>query len=146
MLEAWAEQTDGGLSYRNWANLTPRPDHRSENFPSSLASSGIAARKSFPTAYRPFAKGKRKESPTTHARRRRRRDKMSFVPVNPRPMLQGLVDKEIVVRLKWGETEYKGTLVSLDSYLNIQMSGTKEYMGDKFTGDLGQVLIRCVVP
>ena len=69
---------------------------------------------------------------------------MSFVPVNPRPMLQGLVDKEIIVRLKWGETEYKGTLVSLDSYLNIQMSGTKEYIGDKFTGDLGQVLIRCV--
>ncbi|KAL6859946.1 hypothetical protein ACO1O0_003970 [Amphichorda felina] len=68
---------------------------------------------------------------------------MSFVPVNPRPMLQGLVDKDIVVRLKWGETEYKGKLVSLDSYLNLQLSGTVEYINDKPTGDLGQVLIRC---
>ncbi|KAF4124929.1 small nuclear ribonucleoprotein F [Geosmithia morbida] len=68
---------------------------------------------------------------------------MSFVPVNPRPMLQGLVDKDIVVRLKWGETEYKGKLVSLDSYLNLQLSGTVEYIEGKATGDLGQVLIRC---
>ena len=70
------------------------------------------------------------------------RPKMSFVPVNPRPMLQGLVDKDIVVRLKWGETEYKGKLVSLDSYLNLQLSGTVEYINDKPTGELGQVLIR----
>lgn len=69
--------------------------------------------------------------------------KMSFVPVNPRPMLQGLVDKDIVVRLKWGETEYKGKLVSLDSYLNLQLAGTVEYINGKATGELGQVLIRC---
>ncbi|KFH44858.1 small nuclear ribonucleoprotein F-like protein [Hapsidospora chrysogenum ATCC 11550] len=68
---------------------------------------------------------------------------MSFVPVNPRPMLQGLVDKDIVVRLKWGETEYKGKLVSLDSYLNLQLAGTVEYINGKATGELGQVLIRC---
>jgi small nuclear ribonucleoprotein F len=67
---------------------------------------------------------------------------MSFVPVNPRPMLQDLVDKTIVVRLKWGQTEYKGKLVSLDSYLNLQLSGTEEYIDDKLTGELGQVLIR----
>lgn len=78
---------------------------------------------------------------------------MSFVPVNPRPMLQGLVDKDIVVRLKWGETEYKGKLVSLDSYLNLQLSGTVEYINGKATGELGQVLIRygtnlpaCMIP
>jgi small nuclear ribonucleoprotein F len=63
--------------------------------------------------------------------------------VNPRPMLQDLVDKTIVVRLKWGQTEYKGKLVSLDSYLNLQLSGTEEYIDDKLTGELGQVLIRC---
>lgn len=67
---------------------------------------------------------------------------MSFVPVNPRPMLQALVDKTIVVRLKWNDTEYKGKLVSLDSYLNLQLSGTEEYINDKLTGELGQVLIR----
>lgn len=70
-------------------------------------------------------------------------DKMSFVPVNPRPMLQDLVDKTVLVRLKWGETEYKGRLVSIDSYMNLQLSNTEEYLNDKLTGELGQVLIRC---
>ncbi|KAM5342816.1 hypothetical protein ACJ41O_013782 [Fusarium nematophilum] len=68
---------------------------------------------------------------------------MSFAPVNPRPMLQGLVSKTVLVRLKWGEVEYKGTLVSVDSYMNLQLSGTEEYIADKPTGSLGQVLIRC---
>ncbi|GKU05704.1 small nuclear ribonucleoprotein f [Fusarium langsethiae] len=68
---------------------------------------------------------------------------MSFAPINPRPMLEELVSKQVLVRLKWGETEYKGTLVSIDSYMNIQLSGTEEYIADKPTGSLGQVLIRC---
>ncbi|CRK37479.1 hypothetical protein BN1723_004651 [Verticillium longisporum] len=68
---------------------------------------------------------------------------MSFVPLNPRPMLQDLVNKDIVVRLKWGDTEYKGRLVSIDSYMNIQLSGAEEYIDQKMTGALGQVLIRC---
>lgn len=41
---------------------------------------------------------------------------MSFVPVNPRPFLQDLVNKDVIVRLKWGETEYKGRLVVRISY------------------------------
>lgn len=52
------------------------------------------------------------------------------------------VDKDIVVRLKWGETEYKGRLVSIDGYMNIQLSGAEEWVDQKKTGDLGQVLIR----
>ncbi|KAF5019246.1 hypothetical protein F66182_8738 [Fusarium sp. NRRL 66182] len=68
---------------------------------------------------------------------------MSFAPINPRPMLQELVSREVLVRLKWGEVEYKGTLVSVDSYMNLQLSGTEEYIADKPTGSLGQVLIRC---
>ncbi|KAI1340010.1 like-Sm domain-containing protein [Xylariaceae sp. FL0016] len=108
---------------------------------------------------------------------------MSFMPVNPRPMLQELyvhirlrlpprplpplmpqnpttsspllpandlltvpkysVNKDIVVRLKWGETEYKGRLVSIDSYMNIQLTNAQEYIDRKFTSDLGQILIRC---
>ncbi|TFB05532.1 hypothetical protein CCMA1212_003177 [Trichoderma ghanense] len=67
---------------------------------------------------------------------------MSFVPVNPRPMLQDLVDKTVLVRLKWGETEYKGRLVSIDSYMNLQLANTEEYLNEKLTGELGQVLIR----
>ncbi|KAK3386978.1 hypothetical protein B0H63DRAFT_144451 [Podospora didyma] len=68
---------------------------------------------------------------------------MSFVPLNPRPFLQELVGQDVIVRLKWGETEYKGRLVSIDSYMNIQLSNTEEYIDLKFTGSLGQVLIRC---
>jgi small nuclear ribonucleoprotein F len=47
------------------------------------------------------------------------------------------------VRLKWNEAEYKGRLVSVDSYLNIQLSNAEEYIAQKFTGSLGEVLIRC---
>jgi small nuclear ribonucleoprotein F len=67
---------------------------------------------------------------------------MSFVPVNPRPMLQELVNKDVIVRLKWNETEYKGRLVSTDSYFNLQLAGAEEYVADKCTGQLGQILIR----
>ncbi|KAK4226995.1 hypothetical protein QBC38DRAFT_479029 [Podospora fimiseda] len=67
----------------------------------------------------------------------------AFVPVNPRPFLQDLVNKDVIVRLKWNETEYKGRLVSIDSYMNIQLSNTEEYIDRKLTGSLGQVLIRC---
>ncbi|KAK7756479.1 hypothetical protein SLS62_001705 [Diatrype stigma] len=69
---------------------------------------------------------------------------MSFMPINPRPMLQDLVNKDIVVRLKWGETEYKGRLVSIDSYMNIQLTNAQEFIDQKFTSDLGQILIRYV--
>ncbi|KAI9790904.1 MAG: hypothetical protein M1816_004665 [Peltula sp. TS41687] len=67
----------------------------------------------------------------------------NFVPLNPRPMLQALVNDEVIVRLKWGQTEYKGRLVSVDSYMNIQLTGTEEFIDGKSTASLGQVLIRC---
>lgn len=35
----------------------------------------------------------------------------AFVPVNPRPFLLDLVNKDVIVRLKWNEAEYKGRLV-----------------------------------
>jgi len=66
------------------------------------------------------------------------------VPVNPRPMLLSCLNEPIVVRLKWGSnTEYHGQLMSVDSYMNIQLQGTEEYIDGKATGMLGQVLIRC---
>ena len=63
--------------------------------------------------------------------------------MNPRPMLQSLVDNDVRIRLKWGQTEYTGRLVSVDSYMNIQLSGAVEYIEGKNQGQLGQVLIRC---
>jgi len=55
----------------------------------------------------------------------------------------GSCNKDVFVRLKWNETEYKGRLVSIDSYMNLQLSGAQEYVNQKFTGSLGEVLIRC---
>ncbi|KAH7114266.1 small nuclear ribonucleoprotein F [Dendryphion nanum] len=67
----------------------------------------------------------------------------AVAPFNPRPMLQSLVDKDILVRLKWGQTEYKGRLVSVDLYMNIQLANTEEFVDGQSSGTLGQVLIRC---
>ncbi|KAI0994696.1 hypothetical protein K3495_g13485 [Podosphaera aphanis] len=58
-------------------------------------------------------------------------------------MLQSLVNEDVVIRLKWGQTEYKGRLVSTDSYMNIQLSGAEEWIDQQMTSVLGQVLIRC---
>jgi small nuclear ribonucleoprotein (snRNP)-like protein len=52
------------------------------------------------------------------------------------------VNEEVVIRLKWGQTEYKGRLVSIDSYMNIQLSGAEEWIDQQMTSVLGQVLIR----
>jgi small nuclear ribonucleoprotein F len=68
---------------------------------------------------------------------------MSFVPLNPRPFLQSLIGKDVFVRLKWNETEYKGRLVSTDSYMNIQLSDAEEHIPNEEPTKLGQILIRC---
>ncbi|KAI9809206.1 MAG: hypothetical protein M1825_002497 [Sarcosagium campestre] len=65
-----------------------------------------------------------------------------LVPINPRPLLQSLINEDVIVRLKWGQTEYRGRLVSVDSYMNVQLTGTEEFIDRKSTGSLGQVLIR----
>ncbi|XP_057849219.1 probable small nuclear ribonucleoprotein F [Cryptomeria japonica] len=39
--------------------------------------------------------------------------------------------------------EYKGYLVSVDSYMNLQLASTEEYDNGQFKGNLGEVLIRC---
>lgn len=39
--------------------------------------------------------------------------------------------------------EYSGTLVSVDSYMNVQMINTEEYINGEKAGDLGEVFIRC---
>lgn len=42
------------------------------------------------------------------------------MPLNPKPFLNGLTGKPVVVKLKWG-MEYKGYLVSTDGYMNLQV-------------------------
>jgi len=42
------------------------------------------------------------------------------LPLNPKPFLNGLTGKAVMVKLKWG-MEYKGYLVSVDGYMNMQV-------------------------
>jgi small nuclear ribonucleoprotein F len=67
---------------------------------------------------------------------------MALTPVNPKPFLNDLTGKLCIVKLKWG-MEYKGFLVSVDSYMNLQLASTEEFIDGKFAGNLGEVLIRC---
>jgi len=67
---------------------------------------------------------------------------MATVPVNPKPFLKELCGKPVIVKLKWG-MEYKGFLVSVDSYMNIHLANTEEFVDNTFSGNLGEVLIRC---
>ncbi|RCK65052.1 Small nuclear ribonucleoprotein F [Candida viswanathii] len=70
----------------------------------------------------------------------------NFQPINPKPFLKSLIGKQIIVRLKWNRTEYKGTLVSLDNYMNLQLDQTYEVIreGDEKKEELiGEIFIRC---
>jgi len=67
---------------------------------------------------------------------------MATMPINPKPFLNGLTGKMVVVKLKWG-MEYKGFLVAVDGYMNLQLANTEEYIDGSLSGNLGEVLIRC---
>merc|ERR1712039_805425 len=69
-------------------------------------------------------------------------DKMANMPMNPKPFLNSLVGKPVMVKLKWGH-EYKGFLVSTDGYMNLQLASTEEFIDGNNTGALGEVLVRC---
>ncbi|TFK11774.1 epidermal retinol dehydrogenase 2-like [Platysternon megacephalum] len=64
------------------------------------------------------------------------------LPLNPNPFLNGLTGKPVMVKLKWG-MEYKGYLVSVNGYMNMQLASTEEYIDGALSGHLGEVLIRC---
>jgi len=66
----------------------------------------------------------------------------AVTPVNPKPFLQNLTGKPVFVRLKWG-LEYKGYLVSTDSYMNLQLANAEEFQDEKSNGMLGEIFIRC---
>ena len=63
--------------------------------------------------------------------------------VNPKPFLASLVSHRVSVVLKWGQ-EYRGTLLSSDSYINLQLGDCEEVRADGTSaGRLGEVLVRC---
>lgn len=55
------------------------------------------------------------------------------MPINPKPFLNGLTGKPVLVKLKWGH-EYKGYLVSVDGYMNLQLANTEEHIDGQVTG------------
>ncbi|XP_015929811.1 small nuclear ribonucleoprotein F [Parasteatoda tepidariorum] len=64
------------------------------------------------------------------------------LPINPKPFLNSLTGKTVIIKLKWG-MDYKGYLVSVDGYMNLQLANTEEYINGEPKGNLGEVLIRC---
>uniref|UniRef100_A0A8B9YVJ8 Sm protein F n=1 Tax=Bos mutus grunniens TaxID=30521 RepID=A0A8B9YVJ8_BOSMU len=64
------------------------------------------------------------------------------LPLNPKPFLNRSTGKPVMVKLKWG-MEYKGYLVSVDGYMNMQLANTEEYIDGALSGHLGEVLIKC---
>merc|ERR1712037_515684 len=67
---------------------------------------------------------------------------MAATIVNPKPFLESLTGKPVVVKLKWG-MEYRGYLSSVDSYMNLQVADAAEYINGTYEGKLGEILIRC---
>ena len=57
--------------------------------------------------------------------------------VNPKPFLNDLTGKDVIVKLKWG-MEYEGKLLSVDSYMNVQLGDAKEYIDGQLAGALGE--------
>lgn len=57
-----------------------------------------------------------------------------------------MIGKQVIVRLKWNKTEYKGTLISIDNYMNLQLDKTSEVVyedGEKKEEAIGEIFIRC---
>ncbi|KAK6197443.1 uncharacterized protein RJT21DRAFT_128761 [Scheffersomyces amazonensis] len=70
----------------------------------------------------------------------------SFHPINPKPFLKTLIDKPVIVRLKWNKTEYRGRLLSVDNYMNLQLDKTYEILhedGERKEELIGEIFIRC---
>ena len=67
----------------------------------------------------------------------------SLFTINPKPFLGHLVGAPVAIRLKWHGMEYHGLLKSVDSYMNLQLAKTQEYIDGELKGQLGDILIRC---
>ncbi|KAI5961686.1 hypothetical protein KGF57_001620 [Candida theae] len=71
----------------------------------------------------------------------------TFQPINPKPFMKSLIGKQVVVRLKWNKTEYRGQLISTDNYLNLQLNDTFEIIYDSDDNPreeaIGSIFIRC---
>lgn len=64
--------------------------------------------------------------------------------VNKRPLLvlKSMIGKNVFLRLKNDHSIYKGRLLNVDVQMNLIMSGTMEYEGDKEVVNFDLVLVR----
>ncbi|KAH3680385.1 hypothetical protein WICMUC_000316 [Wickerhamomyces mucosus] len=70
---------------------------------------------------------------------------MSQSVINPKPFIRDLVGQTVLVKLKFNNTSYKGTLNSSDNYFNLSLNNVEEIIdGQKEGTKLGDGLfIRC---
>ena len=62
--------------------------------------------------------------------------------IKPKSFINSLNGKPVMVKLKQGN-EYKGYLLSVDGYMNLQLANAEEHIDGSCTGNLGEVLVRC---
>ena len=55
---------------------------------------------------------------------------MGSMPLNPKPFLNELTGKAVIVKLKWGHA-YEGYLVSVDNYMNVLLASTQEIINEE---------------
>ncbi|KAL7076549.1 hypothetical protein ACQ4LE_004801 [Meloidogyne hapla] len=62
-------------------------------------------------------------------------------PLNPKPFLNSMVGKKVVVKLKWGN-RFRGTLISTDDWMNLHLIKTEEIVGPDHGERIGELMIR----
>ncbi|CAK5068836.1 unnamed protein product [Meloidogyne enterolobii] len=62
-------------------------------------------------------------------------------PLNPKPFLNSMVGKKVVVKLKWGN-RFRGTLISTDDWMNLHLIKTEELVGSDQGAKIGELMIR----
>lgn len=60
---------------------------------------------------------------------------------DPAQVILGMLGKQVIVRLN-SNLEYKGSLISLDGYMNVALEAAEEYLGSAFHRKYGDVFIR----
>lgn len=62
----------------------------------------------------------------------------------PNKFLESLLQTQVVVKLKWENIEFLGTLLSFDERMNIHLGEAHEYVsGETIDGASGDIIIRC---
>ena len=61
--------------------------------------------------------------------------------MSPEQFLTSLIGHKCLIKLKWGPS-YSGTLLSTDSYMNVQLADSSEIEADGTESALGEIVIR----